>query len=206
MKGKTRDLLLVAGIGAGFYFAWESNFLGIRDFIDTIGQKAQDIFVPKEPYTGGSSPQAVHSGQYSFRYPYPPTQYPMTAAPTTQAAGHYRIAGTPNIMVQGAGILPNPTLWHHQGGISNPRIAMPTSINYGPYRFESPIFSAQRYGVTGTNIDYPFIIGPVGPSPCPVGTYRASDGRCYNFQSPPPEPCASGYYRAADGRCYFAGP
>lgn len=199
-----KKYLILGGIGIGLYIAWDSNLLGIRSLIENMGAQAQDFLVPDEPYTGGTYPQTVHKGNYPFPYPYPPTSYPMTAAPTTQAAAHYKIAGTPNLGVRGAGLMPNPSLWMNQGGISNPRMAIPGArIDYGPFQFDAPIFSNQRYSIQGTNISLPFLIGPVGPSPCPVGEYRASDGRCYRMNAPPPEPCPNpNYYRASDGRCY----
>lgn len=231
MNSNTQNLLIAGGLGVAVYLAWESNILGIRDiFEDTISGPIQDTFnlpsatnevdfmkpYPWDYYTSkiGGEPQETHRYNEQFPYPYPPVGYPKTVAPTTLPAAHYRIAGTPNIMqIPGTttimsppnAYMPNPNLWIDKGGIVTPgtRIAMPSEINFGPYHFESPIFSRSRYPVYGTNIDYPFLVGPVGPSPCPLGQYRASDGRCYAFSSPPPEPCSNpNYYRAADGRCY----
>lgn len=199
------QLLIAGGIGVGFYLAWESNFLGIRDFIDDLSfdvVESTSTTPPAEtklmatntwsypynyyPQTGGQ-PQQEHGYNESFPYPYPPTmQNPMTVAPQTLGGAHYRIAGTPNIrQIPGTttimnipnAMMPNPTLWVDKGGIVTPgtRIALPTAINYGPYKFEAPIFSKNRYPIYGTNIDYPFIIPPF----CPPNQFHGQDGRCY---------------------------
>lgn len=226
MKIDKNSILIAGAAGLGLVAAWELNFLGIRDLFENIAGEAEDIVNPEQPtripsladfnyYKDNpvSYPQQAHRGQYPFPYPYPPTGYPQTAAPLTLPAGHYQIAGTPNIrqipgthtiMSPPTAYMPNPTLWWDKGGIVTPgtRIALPSEINYGPYQFDSPIFSSSRYPIYGTNIDYPFIIGPVGPSPCPYGEYRAGDGRCYRLGAPPPEECPIGQYRASDGRCY----
>ncbi len=178
-NNKLTNLLLVGGVGLGFFLAWETNFLGFRNLFQQAAEKIQDVVTPNNtpPYTGGSMPQAVHKQQYPFPYPYPPTKYPMTVAPTTQGAAHYRIAGTPNLGVMGAGLMANPMLWVDKGGIVSPgsRAALPSAINYGPYKFEAPIFSNARYPILGTNIDYPFIVPPF----CPPDQFQGQDGRCY---------------------------
>lgn len=231
LSKNTTQLLIVGGIGVGLYLAWDNNFLGFRDLIDDLAYGAEETISstpsssPSRPLTnpleelnyykgGGSLPQQTHTGYPpNLNYPYPPVGYPQTAAPLTLPAAHYRIAGTPNIrqipgtttiLAPPTAYMPNPTLWWEKGGIVTPntRITLPSEINYGPYRFESPIFSRSRYPVYGTNIDYPFLVGPIGPAPCPIGEYRASDGRCYRLPSRPPEPCSRGFYRASDGRCY----
>lgn len=227
---KTKDLLIIGGIGVGLYVAWEFNIGGIQDLVYGAAEETEETFNPSDssptyasnewtyPYnyypiqSAGSHPQTTHTGEYPFPYPYPPTSYQQTAAPTTLPAAHYQLAGTPNIrqypgtttiMSPPNAYMPNPTLWWDKGGLSTNRSVINRGlIDYGPYRFEAPIFQSTRYGIQGTNIDYPFIAGPIGPSPCPIGEYRASDGRCYRLQAPPPESCNPGWYRASDGRCY----
>ena len=232
-SGFKKEWLLIAGAGVAFYLAWENNILGIRDLIDGVGfeldsatansgpqqqqqEQPSDWSYPYNYYTSkeGSQPQQTHyNWDPNLNYPYPPTTYPKTVAPTTLPAAFYKMAGTPNIMqIPGTttimsppnALMPNPQLWVDKGGIVTPgtRIALPSEINYGPYQFKSPIFSNSRYPIIGTNIDYPFLVGPVGPAPCPIGQYRAGDGRCYPLPSMPPEPCGTGYFRASDGRCY----
>lgn len=229
VKLNTNSLILAGAAGLGLVVAWETNFLGIRDLFDSFAEGADGLVYPEQQ--GGppqypslaelnyykdnpsSYPQQTHTQQYPFPYPYPPTGYPQTVAPLTLPGAHYQLAGTPNIrqipgtttiMSPPTASMPNPTLWWDKGGIVTPgtRIALPSEINYGPYQFQSPIFSSNRYPVYGSNIDYPFIVGPIAPSPCPYGEYRAGDGRCYRLGSPPPESCPIGQYRASDGRCY----
>ena len=225
MKLNINSLIIAGAAGLGLVAAWEFNFLGIRDLFDSVAEEADELVSPQKQQQprsladfnyykdGGSHPQQVHDKRYPFPYPYPPTGYPQTAAPLTLPGAHYQMAGTPNIrqipgtttiMAPPTALMPNPTVWWDKGGIVTPgsRIAMPTGIDYGPYKFDAPIFSSNRYPIYGTNIDYPFIVGPVGPSPCPYGEYRAGDGRCYRLGSPPPEQCPIGQYRASDGRCY----
>lgn len=201
---KQKDLLLaIGGLGA-FLAAYHFNILGIRNFIENLGYRP----VVQQQQDG-----------LPYPYPYPPTTSPQYTGARTLAAAHYKMAGAPPelpwhearqpfLRYPYAAEMANPTLWWDKGGIVTPgsRIALPSEINYGPYQFQSPIFSSNRYTIQGTNIDYPFIVGPVGPSPCPLGEYRATDGKCYRMSAPPPEPCAAGYFRAADGKCYFMGP
>lgn len=203
MKISPSNLLLFGGIGLGIVAAWELNFLGIRDLFAQVTEDAEELVSPQEqpatvggvpagsyPYNyytgGGSIPQQAHTGQYPFPYPYPPTSFPMTAAPQTLPGAHYQIAGTPNIrQIPGTttimnipnAYMPNPTLWWEKGGIVTPgtRGALPSAINYGPYKFEAPIFSQRRYPIYGTNIDYPFIVPPF----CPPDQFAGQDGRCY---------------------------
>ena len=160
-------LALVGGIAVVGFFAYENNFLGIKDMIDNTSFETQNVIndIAKKEY-----------GPYPFRYAYPPTQYPQYAGPTTQSAAHYKMAGPPNIRIQGAGLLPNPNLWVDKGGImSSGKAALPSAINYGPYKFEAPIFSKQRYAIQGTNLSYPFIVPPF----CPPDQFQGQDGRCY---------------------------
>src|SRR5215207_2360612 len=110
MKINPSNLLLYGGIGLGIVVAWEMNFLGIRDLFAQVTEGADDLVSPQQPsrppnpleelnyYKGGGSiPQQAHTQQYPFPYPYPPTSFPMTAAPQTLPGAHYQIAGTPNI-------------------------------------------------------------------------------------------------------------
>lgn len=204
-------LLVLGGIGVGLYLAWTNNFLGIQDLVNSVSSGIQEIATPLESEEEqlikmGISPQQTHKTQYPMTYPYPPAGYPQTAAATTLPAAHYQIAGTPNLMIPSAGGMPNPYLWTTKGGIMNPTFPFNQpyyEYRYGPYWLQSPQFSREMsYYVPGTNIDYPFLIGPTAPSPCPIGQYRAGDGRCYPYPTPPPEICLTGYYRASDGRCY----
>ena len=161
------NLALVGGIAIAGFFAYESNFLGIRDMIDYVSFENQGVI--------GDISQKAYS-PYPFQYPYPPTQTPQYAGPTTQSAAHYKMAGTPNIRIQGAGLLPNPNLWVDKGGImSSGKMALPSAINYGPWKFEAPIFSKQRYHIQGTNISLPFMRQPF----CPPDQFAGQDGRCY---------------------------
>lgn len=202
------NLLILGGIGAGLYLVWTNNIFGIQDFINDLSSGLVPIESEEEQLiTMGIAPQQTHRQQYPMVYPYPPTSYPQTAAATTLPAAHYQIAGTPNLMIPSAGGMPNPYLWTNKGGIMNPTnspFSQPYyEYRYGPYLLTSPQFTTDRgYYIQGTNIDYPFLIGPTAPSPCPIGQYRAGDGRCYPLTTPPPEMCMSGYYRASDGKCY----
>ena len=121
-------LALVGGIAVAGFFAYESNFLGIRDMVDNVTDEAQGVI--------SDISQPVSNNKYSpypFQYPYPPTtQTPQYAGPTTQSAAHYKMAGPPNIRIQGAGLLPNPNIWVDKGGIMAPgKMALPSAINYG---------------------------------------------------------------------------
>ena len=120
-------LALVGGIAVAGYFAYESNFLGLRDMVDNISADAGDVI--------SDISRPVSNNKYSpypFQYPYPPTQTPQYAGPTTQSAAHYKMAGPPNIRIQGAGLLPNPNLWVPQGGLTSNRTAIPgAGIDYG---------------------------------------------------------------------------
>lgn len=160
-------LALVGGIAIVGFFAYENNFLGIKDMINNTSFETQNVIndIAKKEYS-----------PYPFRYPYPPTITPQYAGPTTQSAAHYKMAGTPNIRIQGAGLLPNPNLWVDKGGImSSGKAALPSAINYGPYKFEAPIFQSARYPIQGTNLSYPFMRAPF----CPPDQFQGQDGRCY---------------------------
>ena len=165
-------LALVGGIAVAGFFAYETNFLGIQDMINNTSFDAQGVI--------GEIAAATNTGKryspYPFPYPYPPTQTPQYAGPTTQSAAHYKMAGTPNLGIQGAGLLPNPNLWVDKGGImTSGKRALPSAINYGSWKFEAPIFQSQRYPIQGTNISYPFIRAPF----CPPDQFQGQDGRCY---------------------------
>jgi hypothetical protein len=167
------NMLLYGGIGLGIVAAWELNFLGIRDLFDRITSKADDM---------------VSRQKYPFPYPYPPTQTQQTMGPRTLPGAHYQMAAgppelpwsearQPYLRFPYAAELPNPQLWIDKGGIVSPgsRAALPSAINYGPYKFEAPIFSSRRYPIYGTNLDYPFIVPPF----CPPDQFQGQDGRCY---------------------------
>jgi hypothetical protein len=163
------NLLMVGGLVIGGYFAYQTNILGIRDMIDNLSFDMDD--------TLGSISNAIKptGSKYPFPYPYPPTTGPLTQPPTTLPAAHYQMAGAPNLGVMGAGLMPNPTLWWDKGAMTPNRVALPSAINYGPYKFEAPIFSSQHYPIQGTNISYPFIKPPF----CPPDQFSGQDGRCY---------------------------
>lgn len=167
-------LALVGGLAVAGYLAYETNLLGLKDMIDNVSLDfdAQDIVGEIASIgTGGK-----RYSPYPFNYPYPPTQTPQYAGPTTQSAAHYKMAGPPNIRIQGAGLLPNPNLWVDKGGImTSGKRALPSAINYGPYKFEAPIFQSQRYPIPGTNLSYPFMRAPF----CPPDQFSGQDGRCY---------------------------
>lgn len=212
VKLNTNSLIIAGAAGLGLVAAWEFNFLGIRDLFDDFTADLDDLTTPPAPQQQSqqprypslaelnyykdnpvSYPQQAHTQKYPFPYPYYPTGYQQTAAPLTLPGAHYQIAGTPNIrqipgtttiMAPPTANMPNPTLWWDKGGIVTPgsRPALPSAINYGPYKFEAPIFSQNRYPIYGTNIDYPFIIPPF----CPPDQFQGQDGRCYPTPLYPP--------------------
>lgn len=209
-RGSNINTLLLVGVGGvAAYLAWSNNFLGIQDIISGFTPVPQPTYEETQimgDVAQGINPQQIHRGEYPFPYPYY-TNYPATAAPTTLAAAHYRIAGTPNLAIPSAAEMPNPSLWFSKGGIMNPSRPWHNYPYYklamGRYYAETPMFQQTGYQVQGTNISYPYLSQIAGyPSPCPIGEYRATDGRCYRLQAPPPEACQTGYYRASDGRCY----
>ena len=204
-KGLTNSIVwLAGGLGVAGFFAYQTNIGGFKDTISkTLTQLQQTLSTVFPGSLLIKSQTSSSQQQYPFNYPYPPTQQPQYAGPTTQSAAHYEMAGTPNIGIQGAGLLPNPNLWVPQGGITSNRVADPyAAINYGPYSATPTQFANQYYNIQGTNLQQPYIQGPIAPSPCPAGEYRAGDGRCYPLPSPPPEACPDGAYRASDGKCY----
>ena len=92
-------LALVGGIAVAGYLAYESNFLGIQDMINNASYDAQGVI--------GEIANATNKrySPYPFNYPYPPTQTPQYAGPTTQIAAHYKMAGPPNIRIPGSRII-----------------------------------------------------------------------------------------------------
>lgn len=174
MKKQNKDLLLaIGGLGA-FLAAYHFNILGVRNFIENLGYRP----VVQQPQQDG----------LPYPYPYPPTTSPQYTGARTLAAAHYKMAGAPPelpwhearqpyLRYPYAAEMANPTLWWDKGGIVTPnsRAALPSAINYGPWKFEAPIFSRNRYPIYGTNIDYPFIIPPF----CPPNEFQGQDGRCY---------------------------
>ena len=202
-KGLNSIVWLAGGLSVAGFFAYQMNLGGFKDTISKTFTQLQQTLSTVFPGSLLIKSQTSTQQQYPFNYPYPPTQQPQYAGPTTQSAAHYQMGGTPNIGIQGAGLLPNPNLWVPQGGITSNRIADPyAAINYGPYSATPTQFANQYYNIQGTNLQQPFIQGPIAPTPCPAGEYRAGDGRCYPLPSPPPEACPDGSYRASDGKCY----